>query len=333
MPYITPIETSTTARDSINVSSCQLLIDRTEHSLYYDTTGLERISLSDIILLNTEDERLSLSNILENKLYIVTENVRPYIFRAGQWMSITVAKNDPFNLFFINSTDGDDANTGVSNTEPVASLSTIFNKYNDVVIYNILAVAGDYIIDDLTISSKTKIIINGNNANFIGAITIHNVGYIEFNNCSFTDITITAGTTAVFNNCTFYTNGITCSMGSVAKINSCNITASVGDTNGMINSIEGSNIICNTCSGTISTKPVYYANTGGIINVSKDNTMTSMYKDLYITEGTGKIFLEADSTDTKTKEYINTQITEALNSAKSYTDTKIATALGIEEVY
>lgn len=335
MPYIRPIESSYDNIDKINIDHGNLLFDLTHQMMLYDTNDLQRIRLTDIIIINTELEREQLVGAIEGKLYIVLETVRAYVYRNSQWLSITVPKEETATMFYVDAVNGSDDNTGLSREEPLASIKSVFSKYPDSYYYYINLASGTYNIDSLTISSKFVVYLIGTGStDILGELTVSAISYFTSSGCGFNDLIINNNTQATLSNIKLYENGIQVNGGSSAYISDVTISGDTASTEDMsvFNATRGSVISISSGSGKSTTRNLYKASLGSSVHVASAVTMTTSVTPTFTTNGTGKIYFEADETDAETKAYIADQISAATTEAKTYTDEQIAAFFTIEEV-
>lgn len=366
MPYLLPIETSSSNIEKIDVSNGNLIFDITNQRLFYDSSNLERIDLSSVVLINTENDRINYVGAKENKLYIVIENARPYIIRSGQWISLTVAKEDQYSIFFVDPINGSDDNDGLSASASLRTINAVFSKYYDVNIYYISLADGGYSVGDLNINDKFKVVIGApGNAEIGGFINVSNVSQFEISGCGINNLSVDNHSYAKVSNNKIYSNGIKANNGSIVFVENSTVSGAIADAgDAMFRAYSGSHIILNSTTGNINDRKLYHADMGSSVHISVSSILITSYDTMYSTSGTGKIYFEADPTDAETKNYIDYSIqntrnelqdeisnidikvndnstliaaitdssTGILASSKKYTDEQIEALFGIEEV-
>lgn len=322
MPYLLPIETSSSNIEKIDVSNGNLIFDITNQRLFYDSSNLERIDLSSVVLINTENDRINYVGAKENKLYIVIENARPYIIRSGQWISLTVAKEDQYSIFFVDPINGSDDNDGLSASASLRTINAVFSKYYDVNIYYINLADGGYSVDDLNINDKSKVVIGApGNAEIGGFINVSNVSQFEISGCGINNLNIDNHSYAKVSNNKIYSNGIKANNGSIVFVENSTVSGAIANAeDAMFRAYSGSHIILNSTTGNINDRKLYHADIGSSIHISSSSILITTYATKYSISSTGKIYFEADPTDIETKNYIDLSIVTASNKLQNNID-------------
>lgn len=96
-----PIETIHNKLDTIPIIAGQLIICKDTNEQFYDSSDNIRIEVSSIIYLNTKSEYDSLTNPINNKLYVIKENGAVYLYTNDTWSTIIAANQTKTMVFYL----------------------------------------------------------------------------------------------------------------------------------------------------------------------------------------------------------------------------------------
>lgn len=82
------IETYRSNLNNITVTPNQLIYCKDSLETYYDTDEYIRTKLGDIIYVNTERDKRAIKSPIPNKIYLVTESYRMYVYANDRWNQI-----------------------------------------------------------------------------------------------------------------------------------------------------------------------------------------------------------------------------------------------------
>lgn len=101
----------------------QVIYVKDTHDLYFDI-GTTRTKATDIIFLATKQERESLKNPLQNKLYFVLGESTLYFYDGTNWVSITATSADKVSF--------DNTGTLLESTNVQTAIAELDTKIGDI---------------------------------------------------------------------------------------------------------------------------------------------------------------------------------------------------------
>lgn len=121
-------DTISSKLDSLSIAGGQLIVTKDTSKLYIDMDGFGRITITDWIDLETEDDRTSLLAPLAGKFYYVIQTNTVYRFINSNWIPI-----NQMNIQEIVDAVREDLSKELSNIE---NCTMLLNEYNSETICN-----------------------------------------------------------------------------------------------------------------------------------------------------------------------------------------------------
>ena len=87
------IETIDSKLASIPINIGNIIYVKDTADTYFDSSDMRRIKLGDIIQIATEEDRRSIIAPLENKLYLVIDTSKMYLYHDSMWVAINAENN------------------------------------------------------------------------------------------------------------------------------------------------------------------------------------------------------------------------------------------------
>jgi hypothetical protein len=307
MDYLKPIETNYSRLYDIQFDEGQLITDTESHTIYYDSKIFsKRICFNDVYMLQSETDRTGLQDPVAGKLYIIIDTGLIYYYYNGIWTLLNSKDIIVYDTFYI-SPDGSDDNSGLNSEYCMATINGVIDKYYQMNNLRIYLLPGSY-SEYINISNKHNIEIIGFGENPDDIILNSAVALTGIQNFIIGNITINSNIEVydsmgniqgVTSNCSNIINtGIGVLRNSIVNISNCSVNNAVSCA---ILSDNGSTALVKNSSGN-GNFVSFKASNGSIINIV--NSDIGWVSDECLTESAGRIYMDSQTVDIDTKEYI-----------------------------